>query len=330
MRRVFLCGAGNPEGVRLALQVNARDRRWDELVLLDDDPAALGRSHLGLRVAGPFTRLSEADPSRDAAVNLVARTTARRRTARTRIATHGIPFAPLVSPDVDLLGVTAGADLTAYPHATIGPEVMVGEGVVVFMGAVVGHECRVADHCVLAANSVLNARVRLGEGVYVGSGAVILPEVEVGAEATIGAGAVVIADVPAGATVVGAIGEVTSPGAGAASGEAIPDLDILLQRAWCETLGISHVDPSRNFFDLGGTSLLALRLAQTIGMRIGRRVSSLALFEHPTLASLGAHLGGAGRDHAASGGGTQLDQAERRAALRRARQVHDLAPAHHP
>lgn len=329
MGRLFLCGAGNPEGVRLALRVNARDRRWDELVLLDDDPTVLGRAHLGLRVAGPFTRLAQADAAADGAVNLVARTTARRRAARDRIGAHGIPFVPLISGDVDLLGATVGSDLMAYPNATIGPDAVVGEGVVVFMGAVVGHECQVGHHCVLAANSVLNARVRLGDGVYVGSGAVILPEVAVGANATIGAGTVVIADVPEGATVVGTIGEVMAPGTTPLPTAATLDLETVLHGAWCETLGVPAVDPSRNFFDLGGTSLLALRLAQRIGVLTGRRVPSLVLFEHPTLASLHAHLAGGTVDGDPGPSGSQLGQAERRAALRRARQVHDLEPAHH-
>jgi len=52
MRKLYLCGAGNSEGVRLAQQINARHPRWDHIVLLDDDPAKLGSERLGVPVVG--------------------------------------------------------------------------------------------------------------------------------------------------------------------------------------------------------------------------------------------------------------------------------------
>ena len=43
MKELFLCGAGNPEGVRLAIRINERERRWSRIVLLDDDRGKQGR-----------------------------------------------------------------------------------------------------------------------------------------------------------------------------------------------------------------------------------------------------------------------------------------------
>ena len=325
-RRLFICGAGNPEGVRLAIRVNERSHRWDEITVLDDDPARLGEHQMGIRVAGPFSLLADANQTDSEVVNLVARTTRGRRAARERIAAYGIPWATLISRDVDLLGADVGSDLIAYQHATLGPEARLGEGVVVFMSATVGHECRVGDHCVIAANAVLNARVQLGTGVYVGSNAVILPEIEIGDNAIIGAGAIVIDHVPAGATVVAGLGEVVSS---ATATEAVAPLDgdlgTSLQRLWCEILGVDHVVGSRNFFDLGGNSLMALRLAQRIEAATGLRVCAVDLFHYPTLDALRDHLTADPAARNAVG-----DAAQRRAELRRGllrRDVGRVAPA---
>ena len=312
-RRLVICGAGNPEGVRLAIRVNERAHRWDEIIVLDDNPARLGERQMGVPVAGPFDLLADVDPTASEVVNLIARTTRRRRAARARIAAYGLPWATLISRDVDVLGAHVGGDLIAYQHATLGPDARIGEGVVVFMSATVGHECRVGDHCVIAANAVLNARVQLGTGVYVGSNAVVLPEIEIGDDATIGAGAVVIDHVPAGATVVANVGEVVS--AATATPAAVPaegDIGTSLHRLWCEMLGVDHVPGSRNFFDLGGNSLMALRLAQRIEAATGLPVCAVDLFHYPTLDELRTHLTG---DPAAQG--AVLDAAQRRAELRR-------------
>jgi sugar O-acyltransferase (sialic acid O-acetyltransferase NeuD family) len=319
MGRLYLCGAGNPEGVRLAIRTNARERLWDELILLDDDPSRHGERQMGVTVAGAFGMLAQADPATSEVVNLIARTTRRRRDARARIAQYGIPWAPLISTDVDLLGAEVGRDLIAYQHATIGPGVRIGEGAVVFMGATIGHECQVQDHCIVASNAVLNARVRLGTGVYIGSNAVVLPEIAIGDEAVIGAGAVVIDDVPAGATVVGGIGEIVRPAtATAPAARAVAPLDAtalgaLLHALWCEQLGVAQVQPTRSFFEDGGSSLDALRLAQRIESATGLPVSAVDLFQYPTLNALRAHLS----PDPATNGPTTLDLAQRRAELRR-------------
>jgi acetyltransferase-like isoleucine patch superfamily enzyme/acyl carrier protein len=291
MRRLYLCGASNAEGVRLALRVNERHGAWDEIVLLDDDPAKLGRTVLGVEVIGAFSALAGADTANSWVVSLVARTTKGRRQADLRIGAWGVPAGGLISSDVDLMGAEVAPDLIAYQNATIGPEASLAAGCVVFMGAAVGHECIVGRYCVIAANAVLNARVRLGDGVYVGSGAVVLPEVEVGAGATIGAGAVVIGDVPAGATVVGPTGVLVGVPPVAARPSAGGDTVRELASIWSSVLGVGSVGPDQNFFDLGGTSLLALRMLQQLESRLGIALNPVDLYQYPTIAGLSAYLG---------------------------------------
>jgi sugar O-acyltransferase (sialic acid O-acetyltransferase NeuD family) len=200
MKTLYLCGASNPEGVRLALRIDRAQRRWAKIVVLDDDPARHGGSILGIEVAGPFLRLAQADPADAEVANLVARSTAKRAAAAQAITRYGLQWASLISPDVDVLGTVLGEGVTVYGNATVAAGATVGDGSVVFMGAIVGHGSTVGRGCVIAPNAVINARVRLGDRVYVGSCASILPEIEIGEGATIAAGATVLTRVPENST----------------------------------------------------------------------------------------------------------------------------------
>lgn len=208
MATLYLCGAGNSEGVRLALTINRQQSRWDRIVILDDDPAKHGQSILGVEIAGPFALLEGAHDASDEVANLVARSAVKRWAARERIEGYGLPFATLINPGVETTGADFGRDVIAYQNATIGSLSTIGEGTVVFMGGVAGHGSKLGRGCIIAPNAVINARVQMGDGVYIGSNAAILPEVTVGSWATIAAGSLVSQSVPVGATVMGVPGKI--------------------------------------------------------------------------------------------------------------------------
>ena len=212
MKTLFLCGAGNPEGVRLARKVNRAQKRWDRMVLLDDSPAKHGASILGVEISGPFSLLAEADRASCEVVNLVARTTRKRRAAREAISAYGLPLVSLIDPECDLEGVHVEGDITVYRNVSFCTEASMASGCVAFTGSVIGHGSRIAVGCVVAPGAVINARVRLEEGVYVGSNASILPDITVKAWATIGANSAVVQDVPGGSTVVGVPAQILIPG----------------------------------------------------------------------------------------------------------------------
>lgn len=208
MSVLYLCGAGNAEGIRLALRVNRARARWDRIVLLDDDASKHGQSVVGVEIAGGFDMLEQADAASDQVVNLVARTTPKRLAARHRIELYNLPWAALISPDVDTTGTEISRDAVVFQNATVGAESSMDDGSVVLMGAILGHGSRLGPGCIVAPNAVINARVNVEEGVYIGTNASILPELTIGAWATIASGSAVMKDVPAGATVMGVPGKV--------------------------------------------------------------------------------------------------------------------------
>lgn len=309
MNTLYLCGAGNSEGVRLALTVNQVQRTWDRIVLLDDDPRKHGGELLGIPIVGSLALLAEATAG-SAAVNLVARTTAGRAGVHRRIAASSVPFATLVHPSVDAQDCVIGQGVLVYAQAVLSPETRLEDGVVVFMRAVVGHGATVGPGCVLAAGSVLNARVILEHEVYVGSNASVLPDLRIAARATVGANTLVAMHVPAGTTIVGVPGQILSsdpvPDAPAPESSAMapssappPDeaarlalagLEVRLLAIMHGVLGDRRASATDRFFDAGGTSLKAIQLLAEVRSKLGHEVPLTVLYARCSMRELAQHL----------------------------------------
>jgi sugar O-acyltransferase (sialic acid O-acetyltransferase NeuD family) len=295
---LYLCGAGNPEGVRLALTLNTVHKRWARIVLLDDDPSRHGQQILGVEIAGPFSALEHADPSTAEVSNMVARTAGGRQSAFCKIQPYGLPFANLIDPSVDLLGVDLGCGITVYRNTIFCANATVGDGAVIFAGAVVGHGCRLARGCIVAPGAVINARVELGDGVYVGTNASIMPDLKVGSGSVVGANSAVIQDVPAGVTVMGVPARIIMQSTDAsAPGEIQPpdhrpfewpstEMEKKLAALWMKILGVHRVGRHDNFFSMGGTSINAASLFVEIEQRFFRRLPLSTLLQAPTLKQL--------------------------------------------
>ncbi|MFF7457090.1 amino acid adenylation domain-containing protein [Kitasatospora sp. NPDC008115] len=102
----------------------------------------------------------------------------------------------------------------------------------------------------------------------------------------------------------------TAPGTG---------LERTLAGLWRKVLGIERVGAHDNFFDLGGHSLLMAELRSLLAADTGHRVSMVELFQHPTVASLAAHLARSAGEPPEAPGSEARERAEhrRRAGARR-------------
>jgi len=70
----------------------------------------------------------------------------------------------------------------------------------------------------------------------------------------------------------------------------------VLAGIYTKVLGVERVGVNDSFFDLGGNSLLAMRVTAAINKAFDRRIAVRTLFEAPTVAQLAARLDGAGGD----------------------------------
>lgn len=101
------------------------------------------------------------------------------------------------------------------------------------------------------------------------------------------------------------------------------EVERLITGVWAEVLGVEQVGVDDAFFDLGGHSLLLIQVREKLAAALDRELSMVELFQHPTPATLAAHLRGASTTTAASDGRSRADlrlrahAGQRRAAARR-------------
>jgi carbonic anhydrase/acetyltransferase-like protein (isoleucine patch superfamily) len=230
---------------------------------------------------------------------------------------YGIPFARLIHPAVDTLGVSFGGDdITVYENATLGAGSYMGEACIVFMNAVLGHGAHMDTCSILGPGAVLNARVQLGERSYFGTNASILQDLKIGIEATVGANSSVVGDVPDRATAMGVPAQIitmesTTPLPVSASAPTDPELEEKIKEIWVEILNVETIDSTVNFFDAGGTSLKAMQVFESLRQVTQAPLSLIDVFRFPTIESLINHL--------QANDNPQISQASKRAQLRRQR-----------
>ncbi len=68
------------------------------------------------------------------------------------------------------------------------------------------------------------------------------------------------------------------------------EMERVVATVWREVLGVETVGVQDNFFEIGGHSLLMLKVQRTLGERIGREPSLVELFTYPDVASLSRFL----------------------------------------
>ncbi len=200
---LVVVGAGGHgrELVAAVEALNAVTPTWRVLGVVDDGPVDQDRlDRLGVSLLGDVTWLMD-HPS---AYALGVGTPAARAHLSKELRSAGMEAATIV-----------------HPGAWIGPDVRLGEGVVIYHGCTVTTNVELGAHthlnvgCAVQHDSVVGSMVQfspgvmvngdcvIGDAAFLGTRAVITRGCTVGEGARVGAGAVVLTDVPAHTTVVG-------------------------------------------------------------------------------------------------------------------------------
>ncbi|MEU2611982.1 NeuD/PglB/VioB family sugar acetyltransferase [Micromonospora sp. NPDC007271] len=201
------CGGHGREIAQLVGAVNAAATRppWRLLGFVDDHPAEQNRKRVeagGMTYLGPLSALADLRPQTHLVLGLGDPRV--RRAVGGRVDALGLPAASLVHPAATVGGdLVAGEGLVVFAGARITTNVTAGRHLHVNQNATLAHDCVVGDFVSLHPLAAVSGDVELGAGALVGAGAVVLPGLRVGAGATVGAGACVTRDVPPDAVVKG-------------------------------------------------------------------------------------------------------------------------------
>ncbi len=96
---------------------------------------------------------------------------------------------------------------------------------------------------------------------------------------------------------------VPEPAGSSAPAAPASELERRLAAVWCEVLGVEQLGVEDNFFDLGGHSLLLVRLERRLEEELGRQLPLMDLFRYPNVRALADHLeaaSGRGREETTS------------------------------
>ena len=198
--RLILFGSGGH--AKVVLEALQAARPGVEVAILDDDPAALSRTVIGLPVRGdrswlerewPEARVVPAIGGNASRAELIERLQAMGRELETIV--HP---AATVSPSARL---SPGCFLAA--GAVVNAEASLEAGVIVNTGASVDHDCRIGLAAHIAPGARLCGHVEVGARALVGTASAVIPKVRIGADAVVGAGSAVTGDVPDGGRVAG-------------------------------------------------------------------------------------------------------------------------------
>ncbi|MGH3931824.1 MAG: methyltransferase, partial [Pseudonocardiaceae bacterium] len=80
------------------------------------------------------------------------------------------------------------------------------------------------------------------------------------------------------------------------SDPACGQIEEIVAATWAELLGIPAVSRTDNFFEVGGDSMLVLKVQNLLARRLRREVAIVDLYHYPTVVSLAAHLGADAED----------------------------------
>ena len=110
---------------------------------------------------------------------------------------------------------------------------------------------------------------------------------------------------------------VPPPSGGAVDPVAPSDLERQVAALWSRHLGVEDIAPTDNFFDLGGHSLLVVRVHRDLQQQLAPAITLTDLYRHATVRALARHLGGGDGGVATARAADRADR--RRAAMQRRR-----------
>ena len=200
---IFGAGGLGREILVLLRQINAIRPTWDLVGFFDDQRPATDLIH-GLRYLGTAADLN-ATPT-PLAVAVAVGSSRSRAAVVARLTSDHLHFPTLIHPAVaaeSYQHLEFGAGCFITQGCVLTTDIRLGRHVLLNLGCTIGHDAVLHDFCSLMPHANVGGEAQLAEGVYLGTNATVLNQVRIGARTVLGAGAVAIRDLPTDCIAVG-------------------------------------------------------------------------------------------------------------------------------
>ena len=206
VREIIVLGSGGNsfDIIDLIADINSKEERYRCRGILDDSPAAQGKSVLGVPVVG---RLADVHEYRSAlVVNAIGSHKNFWKIAGI-ISALGLGderLATLVHPSASVSS-SAVLEPGAVVHrlAAIQSQVRIGRHAMIHPGAVVGHFSQVGGHTHVMGNAVVFGQVAIGEACWLAPNSSVSGGLSLGRHVLVGMNSAVLGDVAENSVVVG-------------------------------------------------------------------------------------------------------------------------------
>ena len=201
IERILILGGGNV--ACLVLDILARVPQQTAVAILDDNPALLNSTVMGVPVLGNLDQAKSLfDQNFFDKAALAVGILPTRRELFEKLTNLGIPFANIIDPSA-IIGVNAtlGTGNMIMAFCRLGPESHIGDNNLLSAYVNIEHHNRMGSHCTFGPGVAMSGGVTIGSSVRFGTGIFIEPRLTIGKNAMIASGVTLTADVPDGTVV---------------------------------------------------------------------------------------------------------------------------------
>jgi sugar O-acyltransferase (sialic acid O-acetyltransferase NeuD family) len=203
--KVVIIGAGGfgREVLDIFEEDNKKEKRWNILGFIDDNPEIQGKKIRGYPVLGGVEWFLTPEAKGVKTVVAIGDNKVRKKVVE-RAEAYGAEFCNIIHPSVIMTPhVKLGKGVIIAAGCILTNNITIGNHVIINLDVTIGHDTVIEDFVNLAPGVHINGNNRIEEGVFVGSGAVTIQNIKIGKWSIIGAGAVVVNDIPERVVAVG-------------------------------------------------------------------------------------------------------------------------------
>lgn len=192
---IYCAGGFGKEVFDIALRINIKESRWDEILFVDDD-SSLGNSIYQGQLFTMDNLLKEFD-SNDCEIIIATGEPSLRKKLYTKVKGLNLRLTTLIDPSCIISNTSnIGIGVIIAPYCFISSEVELSDNVVINCSTIIGHDSRIGENTVVSSFVCIGGATEIGQESYIGMGAVVKEQLEIDTNVIIGMGSVVHINIP--------------------------------------------------------------------------------------------------------------------------------------
>lgn len=193
MKKLFIIGSGgfSKQVIEIVEKMNAVNKTYDLIGIIDDDESKLGKSVLGYKIVGSTKKLKEIAKTNSIYGAVAIADGSIRENIVNKI--NFVNWVNLIHPNTMISKyIELGKGNIICAGTVINPDCIIGNHCHINIGATFGHDIVLQDYVTIMPGSNISGNVRLKSRSMIGTGAIILQGLKVERDVVIGAGSTVI------------------------------------------------------------------------------------------------------------------------------------------